>query len=501
MRIQDGLKSWKRYGVWAWCALSVCAAWADGGSRIYYIRHAETMGNVTGDYSEENQCRFSPKGLSQVASVPEVLAPYHFDYIAVSPTWRTRQTILPYLKAAERKGVIWPEIEEGGCDLRGGEAAAEIPQGDRIEITPEEEVWFELRDAETTHRFAPTSNPESLALFQRGVQMLKDRFGGTGESVLIVSHSCTGSRYFELLLGLEPRGRFGPQNASVSLFEEQPGGVYRMALYNGRPFRQQYRWVMKAQDLRDLRQGPLELVLRGEFFGPVPQEGYRLTWELTNKAGDLRMGGDETFPVMENTEADLHTLLIRSDELKPGEDVTLKTVLYDGESVVQEWEQTLRIPDTLNLAGTWKIKPGDNPKRSEPAYDDQVWFATQVPGAWEDDALPHYDGTAWYRLRFTVPEECAEQWGDAPLALYMGAIDDADETWFDGAKIGSSGRFPPENVSAYDRVRVYSIPAQSGEDGEHVIAVRVSDWMGAGGIWKGPVVIGPEASLRTLRAD
>ncbi len=486
-------------GLLAWVVFSACAAVADAGSKIYYIRHGETMGNVTGDYSEENQCTFSPKGLEQVAAVPEVLAPYSFDVIAVSPTWRTRQTVLPYLKAFERKGVIWPEIEEGGCDLRGGVAAENIPQGQRIEITPEEETWFELRDADSEYRFAPTSNPESLAIFERGIRMLKEQFGGTGKSVLLVSHSCTGSRYFELLLGLEARGRFAPQNATVSLFEEQPDGAYRMARYNGHPFVQRYRWEMSAQDYRDLQTGPLELVLRGEYFGPVPQEGYHLTWELTNHDHTSKQGGDEVFPMMENTESALHTLLIRPDELQPGENMVMKTTLYDGDALVQEWEQILHIPDTLNLAGEWKIKQGENSARSEPDYDDQVWYPTQVPGPWEHDALPNYDGTAWYRYRFTVPAECAELWGDQALALYMGAIDDADVTWFDGKEIGASGRFPPEKITAYDSPRIYPIPSSLTAGSEHVLAVCVSDWMGAGGIWKGPVLIGPEKSLRSLQ--
>ncbi len=480
-------------------AMSLGNALAEAGTSIFFIRHGETMGNVTGDYSEKNQATFSPRGEQQVALVPEVLSPYAYDYIAVSPTWRTKQTILPYLKAFGGKGVIWPELEEGGCGLGGlATPASIIPQGEPVVIEPELSRFFEVRDEDAVFRFAPTDNAESLAIYLQGMRKLKEQFAGTGKSVLLVSHSCTGSRYFELLLGLEPRGRFSPQNTALSRFMEQSNGVYRMVLYNNQPFHQAYRWKAVAKPVGVGEPREMVLTLCGEYFGAASETGYRLEWSLANASNKVSQRGMEHFSVMTNTESELYAIVIQTGEMTPGENAVLQSSLYEGDVLVQAWEQAVRIPDTLNLSGTWKIQAGDDLARAEVAYDDQAWSVTKVPGAWETDALPDYDGTAWYRYSFTIPEECGGLWGDEPLAVLLGAVDDADVSYLDGQRIGASGHFPPEKISAYDTVRIYSIPFPMRPGTKHVLAVCVSDWFGNGGIWKGPVVIGPEKSLRSM---
>lgn len=61
-------------------------------------------------------------------------------------------------------------------------------------------------------------------------------------------------------------------------------------------------------------------------------------------------------------------------------------------------------------------------------------------------------------------------------------------------------RFPPDEKTAFDALRVYEFdPALI--QGENVLAMRVADWMGHGGIWRGPMAIGPVEELRQLSAD
>ena len=81
----------------------------------------------------------------------------------------------------------------------------------------------------------------------------------------------------------------------------------------------------------------------------------------------------------------------------------------------------------------------------------------------------------------------------------MGAIDDADETFLNGQRIGATGEFPPAQVTAWDKPRLYEFDRSLLAE-TNVLAVRVSDWMGGGGIWKGPVAVGPAAELRTAAA-
>lgn len=391
-----------------WCvALLFVAAPHARGLDIYIIRHAETMGNVTLDYSEINQNTFSPKGLQQVAGVPAKLEGLKFDEILVSPAWRTQKTILPYLVKNDRKAEICPEIEELDCSITGKEVASlDIPAGPRVDLIEDGEGRYFFRDASAETHFAPRSREESLGVLQRAKNLILDRFGGKDVSVLLVTHSCTGGRFIELMLGLRPKGAFSPANAAVTHLVQKSDGNFDIVQYNDAPL------------------SPIQ-----------------------------RMG-----------------MMGYSPDLLPG---------------------------FKSLEGSWKIAKGDDPARSKEAFDDSGFLTTSVPGGWERDVMPDYDGMAWYRLHFNVSDEQRATWGDVPLALVMGAIDDADETFLNGQKIGASGQMSPVRQTAWDQVRAYEFSPVLLQ-GENVIAIRVDDWGGGGGIWRGPVAIGPAAALKSL---
>src|SRR5512133_62774 len=95
---------------------------SEAGLKIYYIRHAEGGHNVVKEWQNVPKAQwpdyvgngnvFTPKGKTQVVTATEKLQKYRFDFIGVSSMWRTRNTVLPYLKAAGVKGEIWPELHE-----------------------------------------------------------------------------------------------------------------------------------------------------------------------------------------------------------------------------------------------------------------------------------------------------------------------------------------------------------------------------------------------------
>src|SRR5262245_27261333 len=59
----------------------------------------------------------------------------------------------------------------------------------------------------------------------------------------------------------------------------------------------------------------------------------------------------------------------------------------------------------VSLAGAWKFEIGDNPRYRERDFDDSKWEKIRVPGAWENQGFPGYDGFAWYRRSFHTPAE------------------------------------------------------------------------------------------------
>ncbi|MBP1648634.1 MAG: hypothetical protein H6Q30_2079 [Bacteroidetes bacterium] len=150
----------------------------------------------------------------------------------------------------------------------------------------------------------------------------------------------------------------------------------------------------------------------------------------------------------------------------------------------------------LDLSGTWRFELGDDPRRAEPGYDDGKWEMIDVPGRWEDQGFPGYDGYAWYRRHFTIGKDDANK----VLFVRLGAIDDVDEIYLNGHLIGYYGTFPPNFNTAYGVHRSYRLLARFlNPGGDNVIAVRVYDDQLEGGIVRGDV--GVYEDRQALRAD
>lgn len=143
--------------------------------------------------------------------------------------------------------------------------------------------------------------------------------------------------------------------------------------------------------------------------------------------------------------------------------------------------------EVLDLEGKWKFSIGDNKQWAESNFDDSDWEKIRVPDDWEDQGFHGFDGYAWYRIKFDGRELDRNA---GALTLFLGYIDDIDETFFNGRKIGQSGSFPPVFKTAYNANRQYLIPDELiNYNGENVIAVRVFDAMQYGGITDGPIGI------------
>jgi len=145
-----------------------------------------------------------------------------------------------------------------------------------------------------------------------------------------------------------------------------------------------------------------------------------------------------------------------------------------------QWQQV------LNLRGTWRFEIGDNPAWAKPDFNDDSWTKIHVPDSWENEGFPGFDGYAWYRTSFTLPNYESED----NLYLQLGYIDDIDQVYLNGTLVGSSGSFPPDYRTAYNLFRNYPIPASILNFGkENVLAVRVYDDQLVGGIVHGNVGI------------
>lgn len=108
---------------------------------------------------------------------------------------------------------------------------------------------------------------------------------------------------------------------------------------------------------------------------------------------------------------------------------------------------------------------------ASPTLGDSGWSSLHVPDLWEAQGYAEVDGIAWYRTTVTLSAEEAGQ--DAALSL--GTIDDDDITWVNGVEVG--------RTNGWNVPRHYRVPAAALRAGANVIAVRVRDGGGGGGIY------------------
>lgn len=136
----------------------------------------------------------------------------------------------------------------------------------------------------------------------------------------------------------------------------------------------------------------------------------------------------------------------------------------------------------LNLKGNWKFSIGDDLSWADRNFDDSAWDEIRVPSSWEDEGYPGYDGYAWYRKSFDYDED----FDGKNLTLILGFIDDVDEVYLNGIRIGTTGSFPPTFFTSYNSQRMYHIPFYLlNKDSKNVIAIRVYDEILQGGMLHG----------------
>lgn len=138
----------------------------------------------------------------------------------------------------------------------------------------------------------------------------------------------------------------------------------------------------------------------------------------------------------------------------------------------------------IDLEGRWSFSIGDDENWAKPDYYDADWDLIKVPARWEEQGFNGYNGYAWYRKSIAIPET----FKDRAVYLELGYIDDVDEVFFNGHKIGQTGSFPPNYSTAYNSFRKYSVPASLINLNEkNCIAVRIYDSQLEGGIVRGNV--------------
>lgn len=127
---------------------------------------------------------------------------------------------------------------------------------------------------------------------------------------------------------------------------------------------------------------------------------------------------------------------------------------------------------------------------SSPDLDASTWKSMEVPGYWEKAGMPGFDGVVWLRKEVNLPEA----WAGSEATLHLGPVDDDDTTWVNGVRVG--------NTDSWNAPRDYKLAAGVLKAGRNIIAVRVLDTGGGGGIYGRPDAVRlegmVEGSLTTI---
>ncbi len=153
--------------------------------------------------------------------------------------------------------------------------------------------------------------------------------------------------------------------------------------------------------------------------------------------------------------------------------------------------QNERAP-VVEIHDLWRFHIGDDPRWSDPHFDDSSWPLIRSDQPWDGQGYPGYRGFAWYRFQIALPAH------HSPLALFIPVIYGSYQVFAGGRLVGQLGGMPPEDRLAFSFTvgseRLIPLPGDLTSAGAPLnIAIR---------IWINPQTptnalgAGPQAAIR-----
>lgn len=157
----------------------------------------------------------------------------------------------------------------------------------------------------------------------------------------------------------------------------------------------------------------------------------------------------------------------RNDELRAVADklpATYEVVIQNGKARTEALVQSQQggLPTSADEQ-TW----------ANAAANDSQWKTMSMPGDWEWSGLPTFDGVVWFRQDVVIPEGSKLQ----KMTLHIDSVADNDSTFVNGQLIGHKKG---------GGIREYTVPDGLLKPGRNVVAIRVTDSGGSGGLMGRP---------------
>ena len=143
------------------------------------------------------------------------------------------------------------------------------------------------------------------------------------------------------------------------------------------------------------------------------------------------------------------------------------------------------------LDGDWMFNIGDDSSWAKIELSDSAWYSITVPGSWESQGFVNYDGIAWYRVPFHLDSSYLEK---DTLFLHLGKIGTIASPFINGVALADTMTVFDSSETAY-----YKIPAALAHS-ENLLAIKIDNKSGNGGIISGPVLISRYGPQRIVKA-
>jgi len=141
----------------------------------------------------------------------------------------------------------------------------------------------------------------------------------------------------------------------------------------------------------------------------------------------------------------------------------------------KEWLYTHPVIDIKNPSeDRWENLDFNDQKCLSIDFDDSQWKEMNLPTLWENTEVGNFDGGIWFRKNIAIPTS----WANKDLVIELGPIDDMDRTYINGILIGAH-----EREGFWNTNRIYQIPKEVVKSNKVIIAIRVVDNQGGGGLF------------------
>jgi sialate O-acetylesterase len=159
----------------------------------------------------------------------------------------------------------------------------------------------------------------------------------------------------------------------------------------------------------------------------------------------------------------------KSDEFK---DMIANVPSVNMDAIFETYKKTL-LANIEKIQG-FEVTDANQDQFKNSDFKDLNWPEIKVPSLWENQQIGNIDGVVWMRKTIVLSAEQAKK----EAVLYLSKIDDEDQTYLNGVQVGTS--------NIWEAKRVYKIPAGVLKEGTNVIAVKITDYSGGGGIYGDP---------------